>query len=325
MSTSAFPPATARLPSGPRRSPAVALVRGALAAVAALLAVVLAVASVVLTWFSASIVDEDAFVATADGMAASEEFRGQLADAAVEDIMASDEVSRYLGDGSGDAWYSGLLGAARDGAETVLRGAVSSAVESEDFAAVWHETAVETHRENLGEAPSDVLVLDAGPLYETVDARIGGLLGVDLGLGDQGRLIDLEEPGASGQGEGAAFLHDAARLATAVPAFAIGAVVLTLAAAWLMPRHRALAPAGVLAAAGIAVWAVMSFGAGALTRWADDVGGTGGVVLGRFTEAVTADVPTWALTSLGVGLGAAVLLIIADVLRGSRRGPAEVF
>jgi hypothetical protein len=306
--------------------PAHGTLRRLLATLASLAAVILACGSVVLAWFDAAILDEDSFTASADTVAASDQFRQELTDAAVQDIMASDEVSRYLGDGSGgDSWYSGLQDLARGGAEKALHGAVSSAVDSGDFESVWNETAVETHRENLGEDPSQTLVLDATPLYRAVDERVGGIVGLDLGLGDQRHLVELEEAGPSGQGETAAILHRIERLATAVPAFAVGAVVLTLAAAALLPRHRALAPAGILAASGILTWAVMSLGSGALVRWAEGLDGTGGVVLGRFMEAVTEGVPGWALTSLGIGLGGAVLLIIADVLIGSRRGPAEVF
>lgn len=307
--------------------PLVTLLRSVLALVLGLASVALVVATVGLSWFHADIQDEDAFAATAQGVAADQGFRDDLVDAAVQDIMDSSQVTQYLGDGSDSGhWYSGLQDFARDKVQDFVQGSVQDVADSDGFQSAWDSTARATHTRNLGEDPSDVFVVDASPIYDQVDQEIRSRTGVDLKLDEGEHLIAMEQVQESSQeGRIAQILHRLDEGSQHLPVYGTLAALCALGAAVVAPRGRILVVAAVSAVAGLGTW--LAFLA-ARSAWESATGtaeGTGGVIERYLVRALDADMPTWGLTSLGVGLGCAVVLVILHVALALRRQRTQVF
>lgn len=303
-----------------------AALRRALSLVAGLAAALLAVLCIALSWFQLTVADEEEFSRVSSSVAREESFRQELADAAVQDIMDSPQVDRYLGAADDGKWYSGAVSWFKDRAEGLVDRAVSGAVDSDQFQQVWDETLQATHQENLGENPPEVLTLDVTPMYELLNEEVHSATTIDLHLADERTLVDLEEPEAGSDGGVIARrLHSAQQWAEALPALAVGALVLAGAAMGLMP-HRRLIPLALFGAVtGVGAWAVFTSGAAALRESVAGLEGSGGVVARYLMDAVTANTGTWGLTSLGVGIGAGVVLLILDVLiHTSRQDTPEV-
>lgn len=287
--------------------------------IAAVLAVCLATLTLLLAWFQQSVGDESHFVSSADDVIQEESFRSDLADAATQQIMDSDSVQQYLGDGSTIGGLPGLQSWAKDRASGLMHSTVKGVVDSEDFRSTWKQTAKETHASNFGDDPSSTLVVDASPIYQSVNDKVENAVHIDLGLGDDTARIELEKAPSSGEeGPMAHFLHNAQSLAAVAPTFGAVAVVATLVSALAAPRGKSLFVALVAAAAGLVTWVSMTVLAARFHAQLDTVEGTGGLIAQHMGDALTSNVQAWALTSLGVGLGIALILVIIHVMNASR-------
>ncbi|MDN5605715.1 MAG: hypothetical protein L0G59_09910 [Kocuria sp.] len=280
--------------------------------IAAVLAVGLATLTLLLAWFQQSVGDESHFVSSADDVIQEESFRSDLADAATQQIMDSDSVQQYVGDGSTIGGLPGLQSWAKDRAFGLMHSTVKGVVDSEDFRSTWKQTAKETHASNFGDDPSSTLVVDATPIYQAVNDKVENAVHIDLGLGDDTARIELEE------GAMAHFLHTAQSLAAVAPTFGAVAVVAALVSALVAPRGKSLFVALVAAATGLVTWVSMTVLASRFHAQLDTVEGTGGLIAQHMGDALTSNVQAWALTSLGVGLGIALILVIIHVMDASR-------
>lgn len=286
-------------------------------------AVVLIVLSIMVGWFQLTVADEDAFMEATSSVARDQQFREELVDAAVQDIMEAPQLDRYFGAADDGAWYSGAASWLKDRAKGLVTRAVSTAVESDQFPQIWDETLLATHELNLSETAPNVLTLDVTPLYRLVDDKVRSLTTVDLHLAEERVLLPLEEvPPGQEEGPIARKLHRAQDWAQALPAFAVGAVVLTLLSAGLMPQRRLIPIALIAAASGVGGWAALNAGAAFLRDAVANLEGAGGVVARALMEALTANTGTWGQSALGVGVGLAVLLLIIDVLIHASRQDA---
>lgn len=290
------------------------------------MAVLLAASTVALAWFGATVVDSNHFVSAAGEVAQSDDFREQLTDHVTDDIMASDAVTRYLGDGSQGGILSGVKNALRGTAQGVIHSAVGSTVNSSDFQSVWKNTASATHDANFGPSPSSTLVVDASPFYSDINDRVHGLLHVDLGLDHGDHRIALESvPAGQTEGPTADILHRGQSLAAMTPVIGTAAAILALAAAVIAPRGKLLMVALTSAAAALLAWIGMSVLGSRFNSAMDSVGDTGGLIAQHLGKALTSNIQAWTLTTLGVGLGLAVVLVIVHVLAGSRAENRHVF
>lgn len=301
-------------------------IRGVLAVLLGLVAVVLAALSVALCWFQQDLQNEDRFVATTSSLSSDQQFRDQLVDASVQDVMSSEVVTRYLGDGNSQGHlFSGLSNWFHDKAEGIMHDAAQKAADSEEFRSVWEQAARQTHQADFDGSERKTLVVDASPLYRAVDERVRSAIGVDLGLEDGDHLVAVEQvPDGAQEAPGAAFIRVGQEWTSRLPVLITLAVVAALAAAVLARRWWALALGAVCAGAGLATWGVFLLLHQRMQDAVAGAEGAGGVVARHLVSALTQNQPSWGLTSLGVGLGAAVLLIIAHVVLAARRGNAEV-
>ncbi len=300
--------------------------RWVLSGILALAAVLLAALTVALAWFGATVVDSNNFVDKAGAVAQEENFRDQLTDHVTDDIMASEAVTHYLGDGSQGGILSGAKNALRDTAKRVIRSAVDATVNSSDFQSVWKDTASATHDANFGPSPSSTLVLDASPFYSEINDRVHGLVHVNLGLDQGDHRIALESaPAGQTEGPTAEVLHRGQTLSAMTPVLGTATAIAALAAAVIAPRGKLLMVALISAAAALVTWVGMSVLGSRFNAAMGSVGDTGGLIAQHLGKALTSNIQAWTLTSLGVGLGLAVILVIVHVLGGSRGENRHVF
>ena len=301
-------------------------IRGVLAVLLGLVAVALAALSVALCWFQQDLQNEDRFVATTSSLSSDQQFRDQLVDASVQDVMSSEVVTQYLGDGNSQGHlFSGLSNWFHDKAEGIMHDAAQKAADSEEFRSVWEQTARQTHQADFDGSDRKTLVVDASPLYRAVDERVRSAIGVDLGLEDGDHLVAVEQvPDGAQEAPGAAFIQVGQEWSGRLPVLITLAAVAALAAAVLAGRWWALTLGAVCAASGLATWGAFLLLHQRMQEAVAGAEGAGGVVARHLVSALTQNQPSWGLTSLGVGLGAAVLLIIAHVVLAARRGNAEV-
>lgn len=299
-------------------------IRWVLAAVVSVLAICLATLTVVLVWFQYSVADEDHFVASTTSIVHDEQFRSDLADDVTRDVMDSDQVTRYLGSGSGSGPFGGIQNWAKNGVTSLVHSTVEGVIASQDFQKAWTSTATATHSANFGDSPESTMVVDAAPMYQAFGDKLGSAIPVDPELDGSSHLLSLENAPDNGKDAPiAAFLHGAQSLSDASPAFGAGGVVLALLAGLIAPRAKSLFVALAAAGTGILTWLVMTVLSARFGAQMSSLQGTEGLFASRFADAITANVQTWALTSLGVGLGLSVVLVIGHVLSTSRRGASS--
>ncbi|OAX67684.1 hypothetical protein A5N15_01810 [Rothia kristinae] len=213
-------------------------IRGVLAVLLGLVAVALAALSVALCWFQQDLQNEDRFVATTSSLSSDQQFRDQLVDASVQDVMSSEVVTRYLGDGNSQGHlFSGLSNWFHDKAEGIMHDAAQKAADSEEFRSVWEQTARQTHQADFDGSDRKTLVVDASPLYRAVDERVRSAIGVDLGLEDGDHLVAVEQvPDGAQEAPGAAFIRVGQEWTGRLPVLITLAAVAALAAAVLAGR-----------------------------------------------------------------------------------------
>lgn len=291
------------------------------ASIAAVLSVCLAALTLVLIWFQFTVSDEAHFVSSANSVVQDEQFRSQLADDVAQDIMSSEKVNQYLGDGSDTGTFAGIQSWVKDRASNLVRSTVAGVVDSKDFRETWKEMASSTHSANFDDPSSSTLMVDAGPLYQAFNDRVQSTVHLDLGLDEGSHRVELENaPQDGGDAPMAKFLHRAQSLSAVSPALGAAALVVALLAALLAPRSKALFLALASAGTGLATWLAMTVLSARFNTQMGAVQGTEGLIAQHFGEAITANVQTWALTSMGVGLGIALVLVIGHVLTSARQG-----
>lgn len=301
-------------------------VRWTLSVLCTLAAIVLATATVALSWFSSTIVDKGHFGDAAADVVTDQNFRDELSNHVTDDVMASDTVKGFLGDGSASGLLSGPKNALRATAQGVVHSAVSNTVNSDEFRSVWADTADATHDANFGSSPSSTLVLDASPFYDEINNRVHDVLHVDLGLNQGDHRVALEQKtNDQGEGETASLLHKAQHMTSAAPVLGTLAGLLALAAGVIAPRGKLLMVAMASAGAALLTWASMSLLGSRFNDSLADVAGTGGLISQHLGRALTENIQPWTLTTLGIGLGLAVILVILQVLTGPRGDTKQVF
>ncbi|MDO4898179.1 MAG: hypothetical protein Q3965_02620 [Rothia sp. (in: high G+C Gram-positive bacteria)] len=211
-------------------------------------------------WAETTLINTEKFTELTAPLATDTEFQQALSSSVTEDVMASETVTSYLGNGESTAWYGGVQNWLYDQTESIVNSATSSAVTSENFPALWQQVVSDTHAYNFS-GETRPAVLDLSAVYDEAGQAVNNSIGFSLDAGSlPGRTVALDSANGTYPINSAinalmGFAHSWA-IWTGVSAG------LTLLVFLLWPRNRFafLAVAAFIAAA--ALWLVGLIGGG---------------------------------------------------------------
>ncbi|QNV40498.1 hypothetical protein IDM48_03540 [Rothia amarae] len=192
------PSVTAKEAYATRPRPRFSAARKFLAVLLALTALLLGASGATAYWAQKNFVEPAGFSAISANMAQDKEFQHELAQGVAHDVMQSDNIKQYLGEGDSKDIFNPLdiIGSLKDWGydqvEGVVTGATTAVVDSENYPQVWNQVMMDTHAYNLDESKTDS-VIDITAVYQQVDQQVGSIMGFDPDLvGSDRHLITLD-------------------------------------------------------------------------------------------------------------------------------------
>lgn len=252
------PPAVTTADSYAQRPrPRFAFLRRCLAILLAAVVLLLGASGSLAFWTQKNFVEKEGFSQISENMAHDQEFQHELAQAVTNDLMESEIITQYLGDGSSKNTFNPLdiLGSLQDWGhdrvENLISGATTKVVEADNYPEVWQQVMTDTHDYNLDNSKSES-VIDITAVYQEVDQQVGSIMGFDPDLvGSERHLINLDASNGTSLNQTFKSIRDFAATWQTQLIFAGIAVVLAFL---IWPRGRLLFVGIVLLIAGALLW-----------------------------------------------------------------------
>lgn len=271
-------------------------------------------------WAQTNLVSAAGFEQLTAPLAQDADFQQALAQAVTADLLASEPIASYLGDGQSQAWYGGIQNWLYDQAENLMSQSTESLVASEAYPQLWQETIEATHSYNFS-ADNQPARLDFSPFYQAALTGVQNRTGLTLGLEASslpGARVALEAE--EGPYPVSSSLRALADFAAAWQTYALVSGGLLLLAVLLWPGKR-LAFAAVsclLAAGGTALLGLISSGLSLTSSIPLPALQSAALFLQRLSEAMTASLASsyygWAGVLFLAGLGLTLLAILSSLL-----------
>ncbi|GAA4790507.1 hypothetical protein GCM10023352_05660 [Rothia endophytica] len=180
----------------PARKPALNLTRRFTCILLMPLALLTGLTSALAYWADTTLVDTQNFTELTSSLATDPDFQQALGTSVTDDIMSSDAIATYLGDGNSTTWYGDVQNWLYDRTHTIVSDATTGAITSENFQTLWLEVISDTHAYNFS-GESRPAVLDLSAIYDQADDSVNNSLGFTIDTSTlPGRTVPLD----NGQG-----------------------------------------------------------------------------------------------------------------------------
>ncbi len=304
--TAAYSPVPPAQPAADAAKPLFAPLRRFLALLLALLTLLLAGSAAGAYWAQSSIVDPQGFAAISMNMAENKDFQAELAQAVTQDIMASEALSQYLGNGQESGLWGNVQNWARQQVESGISTAAQTVVEAESYPDMWKEVMADTHDYNM-QAQGQGAALDLSALYKEIGQQTGTVLGVDTSQVTSGEhLLPLVPAKAHPLGQA---LQGVQAYAASWPVQLALAGLGLLLGLLLWPGNRCYYLAFMLMLAGAGFW-LLSLGSALLASSLDSLSipsSVGQVFMAQLASELASSFKAFMLTWVAPALIAGVL------------------
>ena len=172
----------------------VSKLRYALAILAASLSILCALTGLVASWVNQNLISQSGFNQLSTQLVEDQDFQKRIADAAVTDVMNSDEVKRVFPE-SGNNFLTQILSTSRGEVKKRLSENAQRLTGTSEYRTMWRQVAADTHTYNLAH-PDDPAALDISAFYRELDARVGSIGIYDPDISSWGKhLISIDRDG----------------------------------------------------------------------------------------------------------------------------------
>lgn len=185
-------PAPASYRALPARKPVLSLTRRFICVLLMPLALLVGLTSALAYWADTALVDTQNFTELTSSLATDPEFQQSLSSSVTDDIMSSNAIATYLGDGNSTAWYGDVQNWLYDRTHTIVSDATTGAITSENFQTLWLEVINDTHAYNFS-GESRPAVLDLSAVYDQAGSSVNSALGFTIDTSTlPGRTVPLD-------------------------------------------------------------------------------------------------------------------------------------